>query len=85
MCSGSVEAAEITGSGKGPRGWFSLRQAQAVRDHPFHAYMDESLMIDFLDPSEGPGARLSVELSPDSAERLVGIINAALRSGGHGK
>ena len=60
-----------------------IRRAQAVRDHPYHAYMEESLMIDFLDPSEGPGARISVELSPDSATRLVTIINAALRTGAH--
>ena len=81
MCAGTVELAQIAGSGKGARGWFPLRRVQVVYDHPFHAQMEEALLIDFVNPEEGPGARVSVELSPESALSLVATIQAALDGG----
>ena len=83
MCEGTVEVAQIAGSGKGARGWFRLRRAQAVYDHPFHAQMEEALIIDLVNPEDGPGARISVELSAESARGLVRMIEAALEAGEH--
>ena len=83
MCTMIVEKAEIAGSGKGAQGWFPLSRAQVVRDHPYHAQMGESLIVDFVNPERGPGARLSVELSADSARDLVRVIEDALRQGDH--
>ena len=81
MCSWIVEAGEMTGSGKGPHGWFALSTAHVYYDHPYHAPMDHSLSIDFADKVRGPGGRVAVELSADSARELVRLINAALGSG----
>ena len=81
MCAGTVELAEVSGSAKGPQGWFPVRQAQVVYDHPYHAQMDEALIIDLVNPERGPGARVSLELSPESARSLQGLIEDALRSG----
>lgn len=81
MCAGSVELAAIEGSGKGPRGWFPVRRAQAVYDHPSHAQMGEALILDFTNPEQGPGARISVELSAVSARSLVRLIEDALEAG----
>jgi hypothetical protein len=75
-------AAEISGSAKGPDGWFGVTTASVYFDHPFHAPFEHSLNIDFLDPSRGPGARVAVELSADSARELVRCIEAALEAAG---
>ena len=83
MCAGKVEVAEIKGSGKGGRGWFPVRRAQVVYDHPFHAQLEEALIVDFVNPEDGPGARLSVELSAESARSLVQLIQAALEAAEH--
>ncbi len=85
MCTGHVELTDIKGSAKGPQGWFPVQRAQVSYDHPFHAQMDEAVLIDFDNPNRGAGARLSVELSPDSARELVRVIEGALaHPGEHG-
>ncbi len=83
MCSGNLYAAGVSGSAKGAQGWFPVQRAQVVYDHPFHAQLEEALIIDFVNPERGPGARLSVELSADSARDLVRVIEDALRQGDH--
>ena len=81
MCTMIVEKAEITGSGKGPPGWFPLKQVNVSHDHPVHLSREEAVNIDFVNESEGLGARVAVELTPDSARHLVRAINAALDRG----
>ena len=84
MCSSTVEVAEVDGSAKGPKGWFDFQQVRAVYDHPFHAGMETALILDFVSPEQGPGARVAVELSAESAERLQRVIESALAQGNHG-
>ena len=81
MCAGTVEMAEISGSAKGVGGWFPVERAQAVYDHSFHAQMEEALVLEFVNPARGAGARVSVELSAPSARSLIAIIEAALEDG----
>ena len=81
MCTMIVEKAQITGSGKGVQGWFPLREANVFYDHPDHLAHDHGVNIDFVNESEGLGARVAVELTPDSARDLVRAINAALARG----
>ncbi len=80
MCTYNIEKAEITGSGKGPRGWFTLSEARVYYDHPYHSPADHTLNIDFVNESEGLGARVAVELSAESALKLVDGILGALKS-----
>ncbi len=81
MCSWIVEKAEISGTGKGATGWFNLSQANVYYDHPYKAPLDHALIIDFVrDPNE-PGDRVAVEMSSDSALRLIDSIKAALATG----
>jgi hypothetical protein len=82
MCSYVTVPAELRGSAKGPDGWFSVTSASVYFDHPFHAPLEHSLNIDFLDPDQGPAARVAVELSADSARELVRCIEAALEAAG---
>ena len=82
MCSYLTVATDVAGSAKGAQGWFSVTSAQVYFDHPFHAPFDHTLNIDFIDPSKGPGARVAVELSAQSARRLVEAVNEALAAAG---
>jgi hypothetical protein len=78
MCTMIVQQIGIAGSGKGPGGWFAVRQANVSYDHPYHAPAEHALNIDFVDEAQGPGARVAVELDAESARRLVDAIQAVL-------
>ena len=86
MCTMIVQKVKIDGSGKGTQGWFDLQQANVSYDHPFNAPYEHALNIDFVNESQGPAARVAVELSESAARELVHTILAVLeqaRSGGH--
>jgi hypothetical protein len=78
MCTMIVKQVEIEGCGKGTRGWFEVRQADVSYDHPFHAPFEHALNIDFVNEAQGPGARVAVELSAESARSLVEAVQAVL-------
>jgi Family of unknown function (DUF6295) len=81
MCSYITEKAEVFGSAKGPDGWFRIDQANVYFDHPYHAPLDHSLNIDFINAAEGAPTRVAVEISAESARELVQKILAALATG----
>jgi hypothetical protein len=81
MCSYITEQVEILGSAKGPAGWMRVDTANVYFDHPYHAPLDHSLNIDFLNGAEGAGTRVALELSAESARALVEKILAALAEG----
>jgi len=81
VCTMIVEKTGIEGSGKGTGGWFSVNQVNVSYDHPFHAPYDHALSLDFVNESKGLDARVAVELSPDSAQKLVESILSALEQG----
>ena len=80
MCTYLTEKVSITGSGKGPAGWFTVTDASVYFDHPVHAPAEHSLNIDFLNPGQGPSARVAVELTAESARALAKAIEDALAS-----
>jgi hypothetical protein len=80
MCTYNTEKVEITGSGKGTSGWFSLTDATVYFDHPVHAMAEHTLNIDFVNPAKGSAARVAVELTAESAKALAAAIEAALAS-----
>ncbi|MEZ0069329.1 hypothetical protein ABIA32_005373 [Streptacidiphilus sp. MAP12-20] len=79
MCTYTTVKAEVEGSGKGPGGtWIRVTDATVYFDHPVHAMHEHTLNIDLADPSRDPAARVALELSADSARRLVEAIQQAL-------
>ncbi len=78
MCTYNTEKIEVSGSGKGAQGWFSLTDATVYFDHPVHAMAEHTLNIDFRNPAQGPAARVAVELTAESARSLAAAIAAAL-------
>ena len=84
MCTMIVEKVKVEGSGKGTSGWFTLEQANISYDHPFNEPLEHALNIDFVNESQGLGARVAVELSEKAARDLVMTILAVLDQAGKG-
>jgi hypothetical protein len=78
MCTYLTEKIEVAGSGKGAAGWFPVTEASVYFDHPQHAPAEHTLNIDFLNPGQGPSARVAVELTAGSARALAAAIESAL-------
>jgi hypothetical protein len=64
----------ITGSAKGPQGWFRATDASVYFDHPTHALADHTLNVDVRRPADGTAQRVALELTADSARRLAETI-----------
>ncbi|WP_280880340.1 DUF6295 family protein [Streptomyces pseudovenezuelae] len=75
-----TEQIGITGAARGVPDWLRVTRANVFYDHPVSAPYDHALIIDFVNPDAGVGARVGVELSAASAWELVRAITAALES-----
>jgi uncharacterized protein DUF6295 len=80
MCTYLTVKTEIAGSGKGAQGYFPLTHATVYVDHPQHAPYEHTVNIDFINPAEGPSARVAVELTEEAALSLIDAIREALAS-----
>ncbi|HEY7175670.1 MAG TPA: DUF6295 family protein, partial [Micromonosporaceae bacterium] len=81
MCTYATVHVPVDGSGKGPNsGWMHVTDATVYFDHPVHAMAEHTLNIDVTDPTRGPSARVALELTAESARRLVTAIQEALAS-----
>lgn len=78
MCTSIVEIVAAEGSGKGERGWFDLTRAVVSYDHPHHALLEEAITIDFVNEALGPGARVAVEITLESAKSLSAALTRAI-------
>jgi uncharacterized protein DUF6295 len=78
MCTMISMKTAVTGSGKGAAGWFPVRQANVGYDHATHAQLDHALLLDFVNPDLGAGARIAVELDLASGKALVAQLQAAI-------
>ncbi|HUK10072.1 MAG TPA: DUF6295 family protein [Stellaceae bacterium] len=78
MCTSIVEVVGVEGAGKGDGGWFDLTRAVVSYDHPHHALFEEAITIDFVNAALGPGARVAVELSLESAKELSSALVKAI-------
>ena len=81
MCTWISEKINIAGHGKGVSDWIPLTRANVYYDHPVSIALDHALIIDFVDEAAGPSARVSVELSAESARELIRAIQATLDTG----
>jgi hypothetical protein len=82
MCTYETEHLTISGSGKGPSGWFAVSAATVYFDHPVHAAAEHTLNVDFANPELGPAARVAVELDAASAVALAKAILSVVETAG---
>lgn len=78
MCTSIVEIVGAEGAGKGDDGWFALTHSVVSYDHPHHALLEEAIVIDFVNQTLGPSARVAVELTLESARALSGALARAI-------
>ena len=78
MCTSIVEIVRADGAGKGDGGWFDLTHSVVSYDHPHHAVLEEAITIDFVNRALGPGARVAVELTLESAKELSAALARAI-------
>lgn len=82
MCTGLVQRKRVTGAGKGQSDWFNLEEVSVMYDCTYHTSSPQGVNIDFFNEKMGPGARVAVELTPQSAMELVNAIMESLYSAG---
>ena len=80
MCTNICHSTGIAGSGKGAGGWFTLSQANVGFDHATHAPLEHALLLDFVNPSLGTGARIALEMNIASGKALVETLQAAIQA-----
>jgi hypothetical protein len=80
MCTSIVEVVSADGAGKGGDGWFNLTHSVMSYDHPHHALLEEAITIDFINAALGPGTRVAVELTLQSAKELSGALARAIEA-----
>jgi hypothetical protein len=80
MCTWLTTKIPATGAARGVPDWMAVTQVNVFYDHPVEAPFDHAVIIDFVDPAAGVGARVGVELSAASAVALVKAIEEALKS-----
>jgi len=68
----------VQGAGKGDGGWFDLTSAVVSYDHPHHAWFEEAISVDFVNPELGRSARVAVEITLRSAKELAGALSRAI-------
>lgn len=78
MCTMICLTTAVRGSAKGATGWFTVSQANVGFDHATHAPYEHALLLDFVNPSLGTGARVGVELSLASGRALLAQLGAAI-------
>jgi hypothetical protein len=78
MCTNISMQTRVTGSGKGTAGWFPITQANVGFDHASHAQFEHALLVDFVNPGLGPGARVAVEMDLASGRALIEQLEAAI-------
>jgi hypothetical protein len=87
MCTMINQIAAIEGVGRGASGWFEVTQASIGFDHATHTQAEHALLLDFVNPSLGAGARIALEMNLASGKALVETLQAAIlaaeRSGVH--
>ena len=80
MCQMISVSTPVRGSAKGTAGWFNLTQANVGYDHATHGQLDHALLLDFVNPNLGLGARVAVELDIASGKALVAQLEAAIEA-----
>jgi hypothetical protein len=78
MCTNIALQTIVSGSGKGAAGWFPISQANVGYDHATHSQLDHALLLDFVNPALGTGARVAVEMDIASGKALISQIQAAI-------
>ena len=80
MCTMIAVSAAVTGSGKGPTGWFPVTGATVGYDHGTHSGTEHALLLDFTNYDLGVDARVALELDLGSGRALMAQLQSAIEA-----
>ena len=80
MCTMIQMRTAVIGGGKGAGGWFPVTQANVGYDHTTFLHNEHGLLLDFVNPSLDPSARVAVELDIASGKALIAQLQAAIEA-----
>ena len=80
MCTMIAVSAAVTGSGKGPTGWFPVTRATVGYDHGTHSGTEHALLLDFTNYDLGVDARVALELDLGSGRALMAQLQSAIEA-----
>jgi len=78
MCTMIAVTSPLSGTAKGPTGWFPITQATIAYDHATHSTSEHALLLDFTNYSIGLDARVALELDLDSGRALLAQLQTAI-------
>ena len=78
MCTWMSQRVEASGAARGVTDWMRVTAVNVMYDHPVSAPYDHALLLDFINPSQGVGARVGIELSAHSAREPVSYTHLTL-------
>jgi hypothetical protein len=78
MCTTISTTVPVEGAAKGGAGWFTVSAAVVGFDHATGSASEHAVLLDFVDPARGPGARVAVELDLDSGRALLAALASVL-------
>ena len=78
MCTSIVEIVRAQGVAKRGDEWFPLSQAVVAYDHARHAPLGDVITLDFINTSLEPGARAGIELTLQTAKKLLAALDRAI-------
>jgi len=78
MCTMISMQTAVSGSGKGSAGWFPISQANVGFDHATHTQAEHALLLDFVNPQMGAGARVAIEMDLASGRALLAQLQATI-------
>ncbi len=79
MCTMINQIAQIEGVGRGQSGWFEVTQASIGYDHATHTQAEHALLLDFVNPALGAGARIALEMNLASGRALLETLQKAIK------
>jgi hypothetical protein len=78
MCTTISTTLAVDGAAKGGAAWFPITAAVVGFDHATGSAAEHAVLLDFIDPARGPGARVAVELDLASGRSLLAALEATL-------
>jgi Family of unknown function (DUF6295) len=78
VCTYQTTTLALSGSAKGTPAWLAVTDASVYVDHPVHHPAAHAVLVDLRNPTQGPAARVALELDAPSARALAEAILDAL-------
>ena len=78
-----LQKAIVKGSGKKTNNWIPIDSCDIYYDHSTYVDCEHSITLSFKNEMNPINSRITVEITPESAQDIIKKINEALKQGNH--